>query len=163
MSHMVSDGDDYTNSKNISDTIYMIEKNDLEGVKRYVPRLVKPTDRSARLKIQIIDIARHMKRDGIVNYFENIIRTEAEKRVAKFDECFANMELIRIAIASGDIDTVQELFRYPDSLFCSDDKRTNEEQLETYRRLAEIRGGEMNDFVTYFIPTLKKRSRKFFR
>jgi hypothetical protein len=103
------------NSANISLVVEFIEKNNLAGVKRYIPQIVPLNARSVRNNFPLKDIALYLKRNE--NYFVAQEKLVAEKQVAQWDRCFQGIDNVRNAIS---VEELIHLLQSPKNIFCND-------------------------------------------
>ena len=133
---IVDDDDDlfFRQKELISNVVYYIEIGNLKAIKQAVPSLVKPDSRSGNLGYKIIDIAKYLKKNDIVEYLEQVQKQEDDKRVAVMGVCIKNIEDMRKAIIEDNWSRVLSLLGNPKELFCSDDKKSNLELLLDFER-----------------------------
>ena len=108
------------NNANISLVVEFIEKNNLAGVKKYVPQVVPLNARSVRNNFLLKDIALYLKRMEIYDYFIAQEKLVAEKQVAQWDNCFQGIDNVRKAISVDNVEELAGLLHNPKNIFCND-------------------------------------------
>jgi len=146
-------------ARSIGIVIEAIENNDLRTVQYFVPRIVKPNSESTN-KYQIIDIAKHLRKQQIVDYLENILKKEQEERVQKLDKYVEAVTLVRNLISNGDPHEMSFFIRNNfNTLFPLNNRVQNTELLNALVNLAQQKGGDTLKVMNFMVvPQIQGRA-----